>query len=147
MKKLRELTANYGHKDISELVKFVSEAEISLPGNEQYFFEKQGNVVHVYGQGQGITNYMAEMPINGVASSRKGIELDIKYGGVEKIILHSTPKMNQVQSWQSPSYGESQESRRNLISVVSSESRTSSESRPTRNYSSGGESRNGGESR
>ena len=90
-KPLRELRGSYGSSDVSELVDFTRQANVHLPSSEAYFFEKQGNTVHVYGTAKGISQHEVPEGAGAVRVTSTGIELGIRLGGVEKVLLHSKP--------------------------------------------------------
>ncbi len=146
MKRLKELKGIYGHKDIGKLVEFTQKAPIKLPADEHYYFEKNGNVIDIYGTEEGIERYSisglaAGMSLSGIVTTDEGIEINLSIGGIEKIVLHSEPNddLEDIVS-QNRSSGYSGGG----SSSYCGESRNSE----SRSYScSSGESRGGGESR
>jgi hypothetical protein len=102
MKPLKDLKGDYASKEISDLVEFTSRAPIHLPENEKYHFEKHGTTVHIHGNKNGIKIYEIsklekDMTLDGLKYTFNGVEINLKYGGVEKVILHSSPYQTTAQ--------------------------------------------------
>jgi hypothetical protein len=91
LKPLKDLKGSYGSQDISQLVDFTKGAGINLPESEVYFFEKKGNTVHIHGTSSGISEYELPNYSGTVKVTSSGIELGYKFGGVEKVVLHTKP--------------------------------------------------------
>ncbi|MFH1401170.1 MAG: hypothetical protein ABIH41_06655 [Nanoarchaeota archaeon] len=137
MKPLKDLTATYGSKEITDLVGFANQAPVELPESARYHFEKEGSTVHVYGVEAGIKAYrIGEVPqgmtLRGIQTTQRGVEIDLELGGVERIVLHSRVYQGQAQA----------------ASVSSTGPRTTPQSRPAGEYHGrAAESRLGQESR
>ncbi|MGV8086496.1 MAG: hypothetical protein ACP5N1_02605 [Candidatus Woesearchaeota archaeon] len=96
MKALKDLKATYGSEDISRLIDYVKIVPVELPEGVKYYFEKQGNAVHVYSIGKGINEYQigtleAEVAFRGAKKTSEGQEISLVIGEIEKIILHTKP--------------------------------------------------------
>ena len=94
MKPLKDLKAGFASEDIGKLLDYVKAAPVELPEGIVYFFEKQGNIVHVYGVERGIREYkvgqmVPGMTFMGARKTSQGEELSLAMGEVEKIILHT----------------------------------------------------------
>jgi hypothetical protein len=143
-KPLKDLRGSYGSNDISQLVDFTSQANINLPESGNYFFEKQGNTIHVYGTREGISEYELPEQSGAVRVTSEGIELGYKAKGVERVVLHARPyagdlvqkTQRQTRTTGSSASGESRESGESRVS--SGRSRTSDNG--SRESRSGGES-------
>jgi hypothetical protein len=159
MKYLKDLKGNYGSSDISNLVEFIKIAPIQLPEDNEYFFEKLDETIHIYGIKEGIkkyffTNNWDNNYLKYISITKEGIEMSLEYQGIEKIILHDKAcgkKMmsSPTKTLQQEAYRESIESRGTKESSESNKSTVSNESRKFRigygkatpKESRGGESR------
>ncbi|MBT5022415.1 hypothetical protein HOK51_01125 [Candidatus Woesearchaeota archaeon] len=167
MKRIPELKSTYDGANIADLVEFARNAPVALPENGEYYLEKSGREAHIYEQRLGINQYnISPMPsgvhIQGINSTMQGIEIILSngnaLGGIEKIILHKSPKRgarpSQLTSsnYSSPSSyscGESRSSGESRPSPSTGESRPSYSTGESRPSPSTGESRTSsiGESR
>jgi hypothetical protein len=97
MKPLKELVDSYGPKDITKAVEFVGQAPLSLPSNLVLRVEMSDNTLHVYGICDGIGrdykigSLPEGMTFSGDRQVGQGREIGLRFGDIERVILHSQP--------------------------------------------------------
>lgn len=100
LEQLLDLNVHLSRSQKNEIVKALQATSLRLPNDGTYLLELSGKTLHVYETTQGITRYdfedQSEPKV--YAMGKQALEISVKGGGLNKIVLHMEAKTPTAQS-------------------------------------------------